>query len=688
MRFSIFKKIVPFFIPAMVMLSSCSKDSEPELSPDDPNKPETVDPTAPTSDPTGTVVMRMRNDNETKLGNMIISADNNFSCSGTNNMIASIGPVSGLGNITDIPLTGWSDNVAVEIGNGYVYYDGSQYYRIYAVQWLKDALTDAIIGAELKYQSPFKGIDEEIGVDNLALSFSGDGGEDDIFFTNTSVIPFTVSSDQDWCYVERCTSTTKDEDFLYDGIHLTVQKNTTKNEDKAKIIIQTLYGKRTVITVTRGGETPSVVFPNGETSFERTDIPANGETQTMTLSANVEMDEIAVSSNANWLSAELYPYGSTAKSTQKSLRAIEGHDGITSRSRETRASNRLTLRYTVNPNYSSDIRQAKISLNTTSGTAIAAMSFTQNAGILTLDDEAVECSSSEQDFTFTFTTNVGGEYSITSDAAWCTPAYPEYNVSVDNMTTRSTTVRLSITDNISEKSRTANVTIAAKDGSLKTVLRLTQSPTSFDNMPSTLYFDRNASNQQIQLPVKGLRVKSAVDWCSVSVNGTTLTVRVAAADVNRKTTLTIEGFSGKITVDQSKYAIGDSYDEKGIVGKVCHMSGETRLVRSENLGSASYSNEDVLIGTSDMDNGLANMAVVKSIAGWQNFYPAFALCDALNVDGVTGWYLPAANEATGESGWSSTEYDTQRAYYWNGTSTYDTSKDMAKPVYAVHHFVE
>ena len=38
-------------------------------------------------------------------------------------MIASIGPVSGLGNITVIPLTGWSDNVAVTIGNGYVYYD-------------------------------------------------------------------------------------------------------------------------------------------------------------------------------------------------------------------------------------------------------------------------------------------------------------------------------------------------------------------------------------------------------------------------------------------------------------------------------------------------------------------------------------------------------------------------------------
>lgn len=688
MRFSKLLKIVPFFVSAAVMITACSKDTEEEPQPEDPNKPETVDPTAPTNDPTGTVVMRMRNDNETKLGNMIISSDNNFSCSGTNNMIASIGQVSGLGNITDIPLSGWSDNVAVEIGNGYVYYDGSQYYRIYAVQWLKDALTDAIIGVELKYQSPFKGIDEEIGVENLALSFSGDGGEDDIFFTNTSVIPFTVSCDQDWCYVERCTSNTKDEDFLYDGIHLTVQKNTTKDEGKAKIIIQTLYGKRTVITVTRGGETPSITFPNGETTFERTDIPANGETQTMTLSTNVDTDEIVVNSNSSWITAEIYPYGSTTKSIQKELRSIEGRD-VTPRGMGARAASRLTLRYTVAPNYSSDGRQAKISLNSTSGAAIATMNFVQNAGVLTLDEEIAECSSSEQDFNFTFTTNVGGEYSVTSDAAWCTPAYPEYNVSVDNMTTRSTNVRLSVSDNISEKSRTANVTIAAKDGSLKTVLKLTQSPTSFENMPSTLYFDRNASNQQIQLPVKGLRVKSPVDWCSVSVNGTTLTVRVAAAtDTNRKTTLTIEGFSGKITVDQSKYAIGDSYDEKGITGIVCHMKGEIRLVRSANLGSTSYSNEDVLIGTSDMDNGLANMAVVKAIAGWQNFYPAFALCDALNVDGITGWYLPAANEATGENGWSSTEYDTQNAYYRYGTSTNIASKDMTKPVYAVHHFVD
>lgn len=684
MKLSTFFRFTPLFMAAALMLSGCSKDNEPGTEPTDPNKPDTVDPNAPVNDPTGTVVMRMRNDKETKLGNMIISSDNNFSCEGKNNMIASLGPVSGLGNITDIPLTGWSDNVAVEIGNGYVYYDGKDYYRIYAVQWIKDVLTDGIIGVELKYQSPFKGLDEAIEVENLTLSFGGDGGEDDIFFTNTSVIPFMVSSDQEWCFVEPCASTAKDEDFLYDGIHLTVHKNTTQDESSAKVIIQTLYGKRTVITVTRGGETPSITFPNGETTYERTGVAANGETETLNVSSNVAADEITANSNTDWLTAEVYGYNAYSTNSKRTVRSIAGRP-VTTRN-NSRSANRLTIRYTVAPNLTTSERQGKITLNNKAGIAIATMSISQTQGALTVLNDAIECNSSSQDINFSVNTNVSGEYSVTSDAAWCIPAYKEFNA--DMKYTSTYNIRLSVEDNVSEKPRTATITIASKDGSLKTIVKLTQSATSFENVPTTLYFDRNASNQQITLPVKGLQVKSNVDWCSVSTNGTILTVRVATTTENRTATLTIDGFSGKITVNQSKYAIGDAYDEKGIIGTVCYMNGSLRLVRSEWLGEASYSNEDVLIGTSDMDNGLNNMAVVKSIAGWQNFYPAFALCDALNVDGVTGWYLPAVNERTGMDGWTSTESSTDYAYYFYGSYQYTDSKIVSRSVYAVHHFVD
>lgn len=52
---------------------ACSSDE-----PDDPNKPEEVDPSKPTEDPMGTITLRMRNDNETLLGDFIISPENNF----------------------------------------------------------------------------------------------------------------------------------------------------------------------------------------------------------------------------------------------------------------------------------------------------------------------------------------------------------------------------------------------------------------------------------------------------------------------------------------------------------------------------------------------------------------------------------------------------------------------------------
>lgn len=644
----------------LAFTSSCSKDDD---GPDDPNKPGNVDANTSVADPVGTVTMRMRNDNETKLGQMIVSPENNFSCD--KGMIASIGKVAGLGNITDIPLTGWSDNVAVVIGNGYVYYDGNQYYRIYAVQWLMEAGTsDNIIGVELKYQAPFKGVDEDITPESPALSFSDEGGTDQIKFTNTSVIPFTVESDQNWCRVSRWASNDKNEKFLYDGIEISVIPNDEMEQSSAKVTIKTLYGKRTIINVTRAGQSPVVFFPNGETEYAITDVDANGHSKLIDLTTNIEPEDLKAVPNVEWIVID------------------ESKSNLNSRS-----TRNLTLRYTVRPNYTAAQREGRISFSSVKGEKNSVMTITQLPGEMTASDP-IEIAASVTDANVSFTTNVTGTYTVASSASWCRVANITNNIKEVTSTGRFS-LRLDMDPNTTETDRKAVITVTAQNGTLRAQTEVTQKGVSFENVPKILYFSKNHQNTTITLPAKDLQVKSSADWCSVVVNGLNLTILVDDTTIDRTATISIENTSAKIEIDQSKYAVGDDYNEKGIVGTVCVMDGATRLVRSNLLGTAAYSTENFSIGATDRKDGMTNMTKVKSLTSWKKYYPAFALCDELNVNGVTGWYLPAVDEHIGISGWSSTETGENSAYAFTGrTTTTTSSKSTNREVYAVHLFVK
>ena len=69
-----------------------------------------------------------------------------------------------LGNITTIPSSGWSNQLGVNPGNGYIarvknseegpYKDQTYYCRICVTSWITAAGTNGIIGAEVKYQFP------------------------------------------------------------------------------------------------------------------------------------------------------------------------------------------------------------------------------------------------------------------------------------------------------------------------------------------------------------------------------------------------------------------------------------------------------------------------------------------------------------------------------------------------------
>lgn len=138
---------------------------------------------------------------------------------------------------------------------------------------------------------------------------------------------------------------------------------------------------------------------------------------------------------------------------------------------------------------------------------------------------------------------------------------------------------------------------------------------------------------------------------------------------------------------QSKYAVGDEYDENGVTGTVVLMDEGQRLIAKE-VGSAVWSTENVVTGANDNSDGTINTDKIKKIPHWATLYPAFALCDALNTGGITGWYLPASYELyystlrTTDS-WSSTEYDSDKAYI---SSTNRRNKNQECVVYAFRKF--
>ena len=81
----------------------------------------------------------------------------------------------------------------------------------------------------------------------------------------------------------------------------------------------------------------------------------------------------------------------------------------------------------------------------------------------------------------------------------------------------------------------------------------------------------------------------------------------------------------------------------------------------------------------------------SGIPFWQDSYPAFLLCEQLNVNGISGWYLPAIDELQNlqlfGSYWSSTEINYSRAYYNSAEGyKYDRTKDRTYYIVAVHKF--
>lgn len=226
---------------------SCSKDDKD----DELEQTENIS----NQDPEGTIVLNMSSgasDNYYKIGNLCeihIDEANNFKgvrSSGAS--FVSVGLVSGLSKITQIPNSGWAESAAVVPGTGYVMRCNGQYARIYVVEYLGQTYTDEqgntygmTTGARIKYQAPFL---LPIKLNITSLSFDSGTDSKTIELEN----PTTISVDEkpEWCEVNVRES----------SIIVRVTENLTAEQRQGEIVLKNTSNSVKISVTQKGASSP------------------------------------------------------------------------------------------------------------------------------------------------------------------------------------------------------------------------------------------------------------------------------------------------------------------------------------------------------------------------------------------------------------------------------------------------
>lgn len=127
----------------------------------------------------------------------------------------------------------------------------------------------------------------------------------------------------------------------------------------------------------------------------------------------------------------------------------------------------------------------------------------------------------------------------------------------------------------------------------------------------------------------------------------TLTVRIEANTVgyDRIGTITVDMGYGRvkeIKIAQSRYTVGDLYNEKGIRGIVFEMNGtHGKIVSLTEARNVQWCTGNIFIHATNQSDGWANMAAVRKMPDWKTDFPIFGWCDGL-LGGE--WYIPSIEE--------------------------------------------
>ena len=681
--FKLIQKVFTMLLIAMSVIACSSDDS----TDGDGN----IKPDVNVNDPAGTVSLSMMkgpsiSEGATGIGGSYIYIGNDYNFDGGS--FISLGTVKGLGNVSYIPTTGWADKVSVRNNNGYVAYSHGTFYRIFVEKEIVGT-TGGIIGYDVKYQAPFKGKDLELELPATSVSFDKNGGTENIVFNNKEFVVFTAKSSENWCQI--IPTSTYNYSFLSNGIQIEVYPSDVAATTEATITLTTAYGKKKEIKVTRGGVDPYLTL--NETSVT---LDAKECKRQIGLNTNIQKEDLTISNTASsWCKAEFVDQTRAIHASAARIKFVGNKPAKAVKAANAAGSaSYYALVLKANSNDKDTERKGTITLKSKDGKKSVTLNVIQDKAYLYVKDKGYNKASfdnEERNATIgtVYTSLEYEDLQVSCNEAWCKPELQKsYGQIILNA---------NISKNTTKKSREAKIVISNKTKTLSFTLTVSQSGVKFIPSQTKVGFDKNYSNKTITINTNiDWEASTNQSWCTISKNGNNLTIRAtpySGSAANRKATISFKGLSTKIEVDQSKYALGDEYNENGVKGQVICINDTIRYV-GKDVGNAVWSNESVLTGANNEYDGRVNMAIIKKISGWKDLYPAFALCDALNTGNVTGWYLPATKElsdiyAKGNGirsyFWSSTEYSVNQAYRNYKGWSQDQKKESYK-VKAVHRF--
>ena len=479
-----------------------------------------------------------------------------------------------------------------------------------------------------------------------------------------------ASSDADWCTVELSQATTFSKKI---SLSVKVAKNETVSERKAVVTVKsTKYGTETKFTVTQQPFGPNLAFTAG--GADQT-ISPDGKSWSWDLSTNLKKDDLAASSTADWCTVELT--GSDTKG--------------------------ISLSVKVAKNETVSERKAVVTVKSTKYGTSLSFNVTQQAGTPTIRFTGTEgkdqtVAAPAKVLKWTVQSNIHyNELKVSSNEGWCQVKLTDSNEAKD---VKSYPMAITIAENSTDKQREAVVTISSEKYNVSKSFKITQSAATFKSSHASVGFDRDAGSRTVTISSNASwKAECDADWVTLEQTNDYLTVRVKATTIDRSATITFKDKSSTtIVVNQTKYKVGETYDEGGVTGTVAYIGDDKRFI-CKNTGKTEPYQQFFLAtgttGTYDMDDGEANMQFIMRQSGWYGNFLAAAAADDLNTGGVTGWYLPAINElknmkafVTG-SAWSSTANDNGSfsAYCLSGGTVYSNDDRQVKHgVYAIHKF--
>ena len=312
--------------------------------------------------------------------------------------------------------------------------------RIYVIDYISST-SGGIMGADVKYQYPFKGSDEALQLEKTAVSLNAEGGNDNIAIKNSNFIPFNISADQSWIKVQK-TSTYMTH-VLYNGIMVGAADNTTTESREGTVTMTTLYGKQAKIKVTQAGVAPYIDLSESE-------VESNNAAKTITaasLSTNIEIDNLEVTSSGSWCTAEI----ATQYYAPKTIRFIDGKR--VNKTIKSSPTHYLNLAMTENDSY--DDRTATVTVKDKTSSTKATLKLTQkgNRPYVNVEMSTMEFPVTADTKYNTLETNVeASRIDVSCDKDWATVSLVDGKI-----------IRCDVASSTLENSRSATVTVSIKD---------------------------------------------------------------------------------------------------------------------------------------------------------------------------------------------------------------------------------